>query len=424
MLTEQLNNIPKTSGCYIFKDKKGQVIYVGKSKFLPKRVRSYFTKKHMDLKTIMLVDQIREVEFISTPDEDQSLILESDLIRMYNPKFNMKGKDDRSRRWYIVLTEDDFPRLDIYNERNLVGNPLFEFTNSNLCYEVFELLHNIFELRTCSYDLSPSNILESKFKPCLEYHIGNCGGPCIGGIHKFVYSSIIDNVRRVSNFEFDHIDNSLNKLMSKYSRELEFEKANSVKHKLVYLSSLREKLEVLRIKRFIGLSNQFKLDLNLVNTPLVIDSFDNSHTSGDCQVSSLVRYTNGVKDKSNYRKFNIRSTDKPDDYQSFDEVINRRFKRLLDEKQQLPSLVIIDGGKGQLNVVKSVFESLGLIGKVDLISISKDDKHNPVTIHTIDGGLHSIGNDTFGKFLCEVQNEVHRFVINFHRDKKVKKLFS
>ena len=162
--------------------------------------------------------------------------------------------------------------------------------------------------------------------------------------------------------------------------------------------------------------------MGLINVPTLIEAFDNSHTAGDCQVSALVRYKNGKTDKSNYRKFNIKTVEGPDDYASFTEVLNRRFKRLLDEKQELPSLVVIDGGKGQLGVAKKVFESLGLLSSIDLISISKNDKHQSQTIHTIDGSSFDIPRNEFGFLLAEVQNEVHRFVITFHRQKRSKKV--
>ena len=424
MLSDKLNNIPKSPGCYLFKNGKDQIIYIGKSKFLPKRVKSYFNKNQKDFKTYMMVSEIKDVEFMCTDDEPQSLLLEDDLIKVYKPKYNMKGKDDRSRRWYVTVSNEEFPKIEVYNSTKLSGEVLLECTNSNTCYLIHGLIYDIFNLRTCSYELTEDNISSEKFKVCLDFHIGRCQGPCISGILKHRYNDMISDIRKIFNFDFSYVRSKLNRMMKYHSDKYEFELAHNFKVKLDKLSELESILEPFRVKHYSDLSRKFKEELGLINSPITIESFDNSHTSGDCQVSALVRYKNSKPDKSNYRKFNIKTVSGPDDYSSFDEVLNRRFKRLLDEKQELPSLVVIDGGKGQLNVAKSVFESLGLLGKIDLISISKDDRHQPKTIHTIDGKSIELVGTSFKHVLGEIQNEVHRFVITFHRNKKTKKLFS
>lgn len=424
MLLDKLNNIPKSPGCYLFKDSKDQIIYVGKSKFLPKRVKSYFNKNQKDFKTYKMVSEIKDVEFMCTDDEPQSLLLEDDLIKVYKPKYNMKGKDDRSRRWYVTVSDEEFPKIEVYNSTKLSGEVLLECTNSNTCYLIHGLIYDIFNIRTCSYELTENNISSEKFKVCLDFHIGRCLGPCVSGILKHRYNDMISDIRKIFNFDFSYVRSKLNRMMKHNSDKYEFELAHNFKIKLTKLSELESLLEPFRVKHYYDLSCKFKEELGLINLPITIESFDNSHTSGDCQVSALVRYKNSKPDKSNYRKFNIKTVSGPDDYSSFDEVLNRRFKRLLDEKQELPSLVVIDGGKGQLNVAKSVFESLGLLGKIDLISISKDDRHQPKTIHTIDGKSIELMGTSFKHVLGEIQNEVHRFVITFHRNKKTKKLFS
>ena len=229
-------------------------------------------------------------------------------------------------------------------------------------------------------------------------------------------------MREIFSFEFDKVRNRLKKSMKYFSDSMEFEKAQDMKNRMSVVDDLQKKLETFRIRRYNDIAREFKESLGLINVPTLIEAFDNSHTAGDCQVSALVRYKNGKTDKSNYRKFNIKTVEGPDDYASFTEVLNRRFKRLLDEKQELPSLVVIDGGKGQLGVAKQVFESLGLLSRIDLISISKNDKHQSQTIHLIDGSSFDIPRNEFGFLLAEVQNEVHRFVISFHRQKRSKKV--
>ena len=210
--------------------------------------------------------------------------------------------------------------------------------------------------------------------------------------------------------------------MKYFSDSMEFEKAQEFKTKISVVDLLQKKLEPFRVRKYNDVAREFKESLGLINVPTLIEAFDNSHTAGDCQVSALVRYKNGKTDKSNYRKFNIKTVEGADDYASFDEVLNRRFKRLLDEKNELPSLVIIDGGKGQLGIAKRVFEELNLLSRIDLISISKNDKHQSQTIHLIDGSSIDIPKNQFGFLLAEVQNEVHRFVISFHRQKRSKKV--
>ena len=422
MITEKLSNIPQSSGCYLFKNEKGQIIYVGKSKFLPKRVKSYFQKNHKDQKTTFLVNEIRDVEFMTTNDESQALLLEDELIKTHKPKYNIKAKDDRSRRWFITLSNEEFPRLLVCNPSNFSGEVLLESTSSNSCYEIYEMVHDIFNLRSCSYNLTEENISNEKFKTCLEFHLGRCNAPCVSNILKFSYKKIISEMRELFSFEFDKVRSRLKKSMKYFSDSMEFEKAQDMKNRMSVVDDLQKKLETFRIRRYNDIAREFKESLGLINVPTLIEAFDNSHTAGDCQVSALVRYKNGKTDKSNYRKFNIKTVEGPDDYASFTEVLNRRFKRLLDEKQELPSLVVIDGGKGQLGVAKQVFESLGLLSSIDLISISKNDKHQSQTIHLTNGSSFDIPRNEFGFLLAEVQNEVHRFVISFHRQKRSKKV--
>ena len=422
MITDKLLNIPQSSGCYLFKNEKGQIIYVGKSKFLPKRVKSYFQKNHKDKKTTFLVNEIRDVEFMTTDDESQALLLEDELIKSHKPKYNIKAKDDRSRRWFITLSSDEFPRLLVCNPSNFTGEVLLESTSSNSCYEIYEMVHDIFNLRSCSYNLTEENIQNKKFKTCLEFHLGRCNAPCISSILKFSYLKIVSEMRDVFSFQFDKVRNRLKKFMKHHSEQMEFELAQNLKNKMDVVDLLEKKLESFRIRKYCDVARSFKEQFGLLNVPTLIEAFDNSHTAGDCQVSALVRYKNGKTDKSNYRKFNIKTVEGPDDYASFTEVLNRRFKRLLDENQELPSLVVIDGGKGQLGVAKKVFESLGLLSSIDLISISKNDKHQSQTIHTVDGSSFDIPRNEFGFLLAEVQNEVHRFVITFHQQKRSKKV--
>ena len=420
MLTEKLQNIPKSSGCYLFKDKKGQIIYVGKAKHLPNRVKSYFSNKNHSSKTKLLVENVSDVDFLTTLDENSALVLENDLIKTHNPKFNIKLKDDRSKKWYLTLTDDNFPRLEVKNDTNLDSDPLIEVPSSSLCHEMYDLLHDIFNLRSCSYELTPENIENNKFKVCLESHMGRCDAPCVSNINKFIYREVISDLKQVVSFNFDQLRGKLTRKMNAFSKVMEFEKANTIKFRLNALDKYEKCVESARIGGYLVIADEFKTTFNLQNNPIDIEMYDNSHTNGDCQVSALVRYTNGKKNTSEYRKFNIKTVVGPDDYASFDEVLRRRFTRLLKERKKLPDMVIIDGGKGQLGIAKRVFDELSLSNRIDLLSISKNAQHRSDTLHFIDGRSVKFENKKFFNLLATIQDEVHRFVITFHRKKRTK----
>jgi excinuclease ABC subunit C len=424
MLEEKLKNIPKSAGCYLFKDKKGQIIYVGKAKHLPNRVKSYFSNKNHTSKTKLLVETVSDVDFLTTLDENSAIILENDLIKTHKPKFNIKLKDDRSKKWYLTLTNETFPRLEVKNESNLDSEPLICVSSSNICYELHDLLHDIFNLRSCSYDIIPKNVENNKFSTCLEYHMGRCDAPCVGNINKFVYNSTISDLKQVISFNIDQYRGKLTRLMGKFSKDMEFEKANDIKFRLDALNKYEKCVETTRIGGYLVLADDFKTTYSLKNAPIDIEMYDNSHIMGDCQVSALVRYTNGKKNTSEYRKFNIKTVEGPDDYASFDEVLRRRFTRLLKEKKKLPDMVVIDGGKGQLSVAKKVFNELSLLDRIDLVSISKNSSHKSDILHFTDGNSVKFENSKFFNLLATIQDEVHRFVITFHRKKRSKSMLS
>ena len=422
MIEEKLKNVPKSSGCYLFKDKKGQIIYIGKAKYLPNRVKSYFSNKNHTNKTKILLKNISDVDFMTTLDENSAIILENDLIKSHKPKFNIKLKDDRSKRWYLTLTNEVFPRLEVKNDSNLDSEPLICVSNSTICYKMYDLLHDIFNLRSCSYDITTENVENTKFSVCLEYHMGRCDAPCINNINKFVYNSSITDLKQVLSFNFSQLKGKLTRLMNSFSKNMEFEKANSIKFRLNALDNYEKCVESVRIGGYLVVADDFKTKYNLKNTPIDIEMYDNSHTAGDCMVSALVRYTNGNKNTSEYRKFNIKTVDGPDDYASFDEVLRRRFTRLLKEKKKLPDMVVIDGGKGQLSVANKVFNELLLLDRVDLVSISKNSSHKSDILHFTDGNSVKFENSKFFNLLAVIQDEVHRFVITFHRKKRSKSM--
>jgi len=421
MITEKLKDIPKFPGCYLFKDDKEQIIYVGMSKYLPKRVSSYFQKKHECKKTKTLVENIRDVEFMIASSEQEALLLEEDLIKLYKPKFNIKGKDDKTRNWSITITEGRVPKLEMVREKP-DGKPSMDFTNGFKCQEVYNLIHDVFPLRSCSYDLTNEAITAGKFKPCLEYHLGRCMAPCVNVDVIFQNYKNIMLIKKLFELNFSFVRKELTREMNDLAQKMEFEKANTYLHRLNALNELDKAVEPIRTRQHNKVAMDIKNTLGLRNMPLIVEAFDNSHNQGDCNVAASVRYVNQSPDKSNYRKYNIKTFTGANDYASFDEVLHRRFERLLKEKQQLPHLVLIDGGVGQLNVAKKVFGELNILDRVDLISISKDDKHKSSVIHLTDGRTASIKDNLNFTFLGIIQEEVHRFAIKFHREKSGKKL--
>jgi excinuclease ABC subunit C len=423
VITEKLKNIPQFPGCYLFKDDKDQIIYVGMSKFLPKRVTSYFQKNHDNQKTKYLVEQIKDVDFVITSSEQEAILMEEELIKVYKPKFNIKGKDDKTRKWSICITDERFPKLEIVRN-NTDNRDSLDFTSGLLCREVYNLIHDIIDLRSCSYDLTQENIDKGKFKICLEYQMMRCSGPCVNKITEIIYQSKIQLVKKIFELDLKYVENKLKKLVKYHSDKLEFEIAGNLHSKVEMIKELESKVETIRIRKSNKNAFELKKLLNLNNVPLIIEGFDNSHNQGDSNVAASVRFINEIPNKNDYRKYNIKSFQGIDDYASFDEILNRRFGKLIKEKQQLPNLVLIDGGKGQLNVAIKVFERLGILNKVDLISVSKDSNHKSSIVHTIDGKTHSILSNTTFTILGKVQEEVHRFVINFHRQKQSKKLLN
>lgn len=423
MIQQKLTQIPEHPGCYLFKNDKGQIIYVGMSKFLPKRVKSYFQKNHDNEKTKILVENVRDVDFMITSSESEAISLEEDLIKLYNPIFNIKGKDDKSRKWSICFTDEVFPKLEIIRNKQ-DDRPSIDFTSGQLVHEIYDLLCSIFPIRSCSYKLTEENIQSGKFKKCLEYDMGRCNAPCMNLISNFEYMTMVRTCKDLFSLDVNKVKRDLKRQMNFYSERMEFERANRILHQIKDLDLFDLKVEKIRLTKSSKVSFDIKNILGLNHLPVIIEAFDNSHNQGDCNVAASVRFVNHKPDKSNYRKYIIRTHDGANDYASFDEVLHRRFKKLLETKSDLPNLVLIDGGKGQLNVAIRVFKELNLLDKVDIISISKDDRHRSSTIHTTDGRTVSILSDNSFTKLAKVQDEVHRFALKFHRERKSRKLLN
>ena len=531
----QLKTLPNTPGVYQFYDAKGIVIYVGKAKNLKNRVRSYFNKVHVDGKTNVLVKKIVEIKHIVVETETDALLLENNLIKKYQPRYNVLLKDDKSYPW-ICIKKEPFPR--VFQTRRMIkdGSEYFgPYTSIKTVYTLLDLIKGLFPLRTCRYDLSKEKIHSQKYKVCLEYHLGNCKGACEVKEDETSYLENIAAIREILKGNFKNSISVFKSQMKTFAENLEFEAAQSLKEKLLILENyqakstivnpkisnvdvfsivsdesyayvnflqlsygsiirshtmeLKKKLqesdqELLELaitelrqrfaldskeiyvpfevnlganlkitipkvgdkKQLIDLSlrnakyqrleqlkqvkitdpdrhvtrimAQMKSDLRLSEAPTHIECFDNSNIQGTHPVAACVVFKNGKPSKKEYRHFNIKTVEGPDDYASMSEVVFRRYKRLLDEKQPLPQLIVIDGGKGQLSAALKSLNDLELRGKIAIIGIAKRLEelfypNDPIPLY-LDKKSETL------KIIQQLRNEAHRFGIEHHRNKRSK----
>ena len=531
----QLQTLPNTPGVYQFFDASGVVIYVGKAKNLKNRVRSYFNKVHDYGKTNVLVKKIVEIKHIVVETETDALLLENNLIKKYQPRYNVLLKDDKSYPW-ICIKNERFPR--VFQTRRMIkdGSEYFgPYTSIKTVYTLLGLIKGLFPLRTCKYDLSQEKIASHKYKVCLEYHLGNCKGACEAKEHEASYQENIITIREILKGNFKNSITVFKNQMKSHADNLEFEAAQSLKEKLKILENYQAKSTIVNPKisnvdvftivsdesfayvNFLQLSYgaiirshtmelkkklqesdqallelaiteirqrfsleskelyvpfevnlgpdfkitipkvgdkkqlidlsirnakyhrldqlkqvkitdperhegrimaQMKSDLRLSEAPTHIECFDNSNIQGTHPVAACVVFKNGKPSKKEYRHFNIKTVEGPDDFASMTEVVYRRYKRLLDEKQPLPQLIIIDGGKGQLSASLKSLDALNLRGKIAIIGIAKRLEElfypdDPIPLY-LDKKSETL------KIIQQLRNEAHRFGIEHHRNKRSK----
>lgn len=532
----RIDSLPNRPGIYQFKDGEGKIIYVGKAKKLKNRVRSYFSSsKDKNGKTRVLVSKIQDLDYMEVESEQDALLLENNLIKQYRPRYNILLKDDKTFPWLCIKNER-FPR--IFSTRTKIddGSEYFgPYASVKLMKTLLAMASKLYPLRTCNYNLSEENIAKGKFKVCLEYHLGNCLGPCEAKQSEADYMQGLKTIRQIIKGNTREVLEELEVQMAGYAEELDFENAQLVKEKLemiqkyqssstivsnhvkdaeayfiraemnkYYVSVVRlvdgaiihghvrelsagieEDLAVIlkhvveqtraesnepsaevisnvaialdedipcsvpqrgERKRVIELCErnvkyhilekrkqsrivdpeqhyerilkQVQADLRLTELPRHIECFDNSNTQGTNPVSACVVFKDAKPSKKDYRHFNIKTVEGPDDFASMREVIHRRYKRLLQEESELPQLIIIDGGKGQLSAAMESLELLGLRGKVTMIGIAKrlEEIYFPgdsVPIY-IDKKSESL------KLIQHLRNEAHRFSITHHRNRRSK----
>ena len=531
----QLKTLPSSPGIYQYYDANGTIIYVGKAKNLKKRVSSYFTKTHDNGKTRVLVKKIADIKHIVVETETDALLLENNLIKKYQPRYNVLLKDDKTYPW-ICIKKERFPR--VFSTRRVIkdGSEYFgPYTNFKTIHTLLDLIKGVYPLRTCNYDLSESKIESGKYKVCLEFHLGNCKGPCEDYESVEEYDRNIVAIREILKGNFKDSLLQFKNQMKQFATNLQFEEAQKVKEKIDVLENYQAKstiinpkisnvdvfsimsdegfgyvnflqisygsiirahtLEIkkkldetdkqllelaiteirqrfhsnskeiyvpfkvnlgedLRItvpqlgdkKRILELSlrnakyyrmerfkqikitdpdrhvnrimAQMKTDLRLHEEPRHIECFDNSNIQGTHPVAACVVFKDGKPSKKDYRHFNIKTVVGPDDFASMEEVVFRRYKRLVEEEQSLPQLIIIDGGKGQLSSALNALDDLGLRGKIAIIGIAKRLEElfypdDPIPLY-LDKKSETL------KIIQQLRNEAHRFGIEHHRNRRSK----
>ena len=531
----QIQTLPDNPGVYQYYDKEDKILYVGKAKNLKKRVSSYFTKSHDNYKTSVLVKKIVSIKHIVVATESDALLLENNLIKKLQPRYNILLKDDKSYPWICIKNE---PFSRIFPTRRMLkdGSEYYgPYTNFKIVNTILEMIKELYPLRTCNYDLSQANIKSEKYKVCLEYHIGNCKGPCEGLESLVNYQKQVEAIRQILKGNFKDSLKEFKIQMKELAENMQFEAAQKVKEKIEVLENYQAKSTVLNPKlsnidvfsivsdetmayvNFLQISHgaivrshtmeikkkleetdeellelavveirerfklnskeiilpfplslgenlkitvpqlgdkrqildlsirnakyyrmdqlkqikivdpdrhtnrimaQMKKDLRLSVEPRHIECFDNSNIQGTNPVSACVVFKDGKPSKKDYRHFNIKTVEGPDDFASMEEVVYRRYKRLMDEKEPLPQLIIIDGGKGQLSSALKSLDVLGLRGKIAIIGIAKrlEELFYP-------GDSVPLYLDKKSETLKVIQflrNEAHRFGITHHRDKRSK----
>lgn len=510
-----LTQIPKNPGCYLFKDSKETIIYIGKAKSLKKRVSSYFQKKDHDEKTKKLVAHIKDFDFIATRNEVESLILENNLIKKHQPKYNIDLKDSK-RYAFIEITNDTFPRLLVARDKDVKGKIYGPFVSGQSRDYILNFLKRTFKIRTCK---------KLPKKKCIRYDIGLCTAPCIKKISRKEYDENIKAIEEILKGKTSKVVRELQQKMKNLSDKKHYEKAIILREQISAIRGLRDKQMVERQKKYdedlvnyivkddkvylivfnvykgvlenkqefvfekrddffeefllryyndnpipkeiivsdkvdesiekyfnklskkkvkilipkqgdkkilldlvkqnIELSNfkeekrlvELKNKLNLQELPKVIECFDISHLSGEEVVGSMVQFRNGKPDKTNYRKFKVKSVEGIDDFASIKEIVYRRYYRIVKEKGELPNLIVIDGGRGQLNFALRALEELGV--KVPVIGLAKREEE----IYLPDGKVLKLNKKNIGLLLLiRIRDEAHRFAVQFQRLRRRKKL--
>lgn len=422
------SKFPKTSGIYLFQDSAGRVIYVGKAKDLRARAGSYFLKAAAeDPRTAVLVKTAHDIDFVEADSEVDALLMEARLIKDIQPRFNRDLRDDKSFPYLQITTHEDFPRVEITREPLSSGVKLYgPFANVGSLRGALQALQRVFKFRTCSLDIDAEDERWRWFRPCLLAAIDQCTAPCNVRISKEDYRADIRRLRMFLDGNRKSLLKEMHAEMEQAATELRYEKAARLRDEIAALESLRERGELETHeqpevfymdpkKGLAGLQKVLKLD----KQPRTIEGVDIAHLGGDETVASLVQFIDGLPFKPGYRRFRIRDVEGIDDYASIREVVARRYQHLDDENEMFPDLLLIDGGRGQLNKGMEAFELLGITPPV-VLSIAK--KEELIYMAGRDEPFRLSRHSFALRLLQYVRDESHRFAQHYHhllRRKKV-----
>lgn len=535
-----VSNLPESPGIYQYLNAEGTIIYVGKAKNLKRRVSSYFNREHEPGKTRVLVSKIADIRYIVVNSEEDALLLENNLIKKYKPRYNVLLKDDKTYP-SICVQNEYFPR--VFKTRRIIRNGSSyygPYSHAPSMNAVLDLIKHLYPRRTCNLSLTPENIRSGKFNVCLQYHIKNCAGPCVGLQSQEEYLKNIAEIKEILKGNTQEISKMLFQQMQELAADMKFEEAQKIKEKYALIENYRSRSEVvssvlhnidvftieedgeraafinylhitngainqaftfeykkkldetkeelltlgiiemreryksmsreiivpfdiemelnditftvpqrgdkkkllelslLNVKQYkadrlkqaeklnpeqrsMRLMKEIQQELHLEHLPMHIECFDNSNIQGSDAVAACVVFKKAKPSKKDYRKYNIKTVIGPDDYASMKEVVRRRYQRALEEESPLPDLIFTDGGKGQMEVVRQVMDELKL--NIPIAGLAKDRKHRTSEVlfgfppQTIGIKQHS----PLFRLLEQIQDEVHRFAITFHRDKRSKR---
>ncbi|MEM1068027.1 MAG: excinuclease ABC subunit UvrC [Planctomycetota bacterium] len=422
----KVKTFPQSAGVYLMKDVAGRVIYVGKAKNLRSRAGSYFLKAASeDQRTSSWVGEIADIDFLECESEVDALLMESRLIKDIQPKFNKELKDDKTFPYLMITTREEFPRVEVTREPRSKGVKLYgPFASAGALRGAIQVLQRIFKFRTCSLDISESEDQWKWFRPCLLASIHQCSAPCNFRIDKESYRRDIKRLQTFLEGGKTRLLKEMRDEMQAASKQLDFERAAVLRDEINMLERLEERgeldthaqPEVFYIDPKKGLSGLRKV-LELPETPRVIEGVDIAHLGGGETVASLVQFIDGLPFKPGYRRFRIQDVDGIDDFRSIYEVVSRRFRKLSDDNEAFPDILLIDGGKGQLNAAMAALRDQQ-IDPPTVISLAKKDEEiyrpgesDPITLSRRSFAL---------RLLQYVRDESHRFAQHYHhilRDK-------
>ena len=403
-LRSKIRSLPDSPGVYEFLDSKRRIIYVGKASRLKKRVASYFQAgRARDNRLELLAREVRGIKFIRASSEAEALIYEAGLIKDHSPRFNIDLKDDKSYPFLKLTVNEKYPRLFITRRRLNDGAVYYgPYVNVKLLREALSFMKKVFPLRSCR---------TLRKSVCLEYHIGQCPGPCEKKITDKEYKDIAGQLKKFLEGRKENLLSSLKKQMKQFSGKKQYEKALAVKKRIEALTAVQQ-LHDRSQHPIYGELDELKNTLDLSKLPVVIECFDISNITGQQSVGSMVRFVAGRPRKAEYRKFRVKTAGGIDDYSMIREVVRRRYFRLIQEKKTLPDLVLIDGGRGHLSVVARQLKELKL-ERVPVASIAKERNH----LYTM-SRQQPIRLSPGSRLLLLIQrirDEAHRFAITYHR---------